>query len=104
MTESSSTAISVSWRRPLITGKGMHYEILISDSLSITAARVSVENFLQDDGEVVDYTVSGLRPFTNYVITVVTHNAVSDQDKENQDRRMVPVVSKTTEGGKSLKG
>ena len=103
VTDSSSTAISISWQRPLITGNGLHYEVLISDSLSITATRTSVESFLEDDGEVVDYTVSDLRPFTNYVITVVTHNAVSDLDLENEDRRKVPVIARTTEGGKSVR-
>ena len=97
---SDSTSIQVSWRRPQTAGKNLHYEVLLSESVSITASSVPVESSLQDSREVVDYTVSGLKPFTNYVITVVTHNAVSDQDKENDDRRRIQVVGRTTEGGK----
>ena len=41
------------------------------------------------------YSVSGLRPLTNYTIRVVSHNGVSDQDPEGEEERRCE-VSETT--------
>ena len=97
--DSDSDSILLTWRRPQTAGKNLFYEILLSDSASLTATLTPVEDFLEDNSEFVNFMVPNLRPFTNYVITVVTHNAVSDQDPQNADRRRVRVEGKTTEGG-----
>lgn len=100
--DSDSESIILTWKRPKTAGKNLFYEILQSDSVSITAIGTPVENSLEDDSELVNFAVPNLRPFTNYVLTVVTHNAVSDQNPENADRRRVRVVGKTTEGGEQM--
>ena len=41
------------------------------------------------------YSVSGLRPLTNYTIRVVSQNGVSDQDPEGEEERRCE-VSETT--------
>ncbi len=44
------------------------------------------------------YTVTGLVPFTSYIVRVTTHNGVSDQDP-NTHLRMCEVSNMTVEGG-----
>lgn len=61
-----------------------------------------IEDVLVDNGNNVAYTINGLRPFTNYTITVVSQNGVSDQDKVREFTRQVQVRGSTTEGGKSV--
>lgn len=62
-----------------------------------------VESSYQDSRRVVDYTISDLEAFSSYTIFVVTHNGVSGQDPENEDRRTAEVNGDTSEGGELRK-
>ena len=46
----------------------------------------------------VMFTVTGLIPFTSYIIRVTTHNGVSDQDPDNTNSRIAEVSNRTEEG------
>ena len=54
---------------------------------------------LRDDNNVVTYTLSGLVPFTLYMVRVTTHNVVSDQDPDNDLLRRCQIYGVTLEGG-----
>ena len=97
--ESDSNSITITWKRPSTAGKNLHYEILLCDTVSVVAAGRAVELSLENDQEIVTYTLFNLRAFTDYAIKVITHNSVSDQDPDNADRRIVLVGGKTKEGG-----
>ena len=43
----------------------------------------------------MQYSVSGLRPLTNYTIRVTVHNGVSDQDPGGEQRRWCEVSGVT---------
>ena len=43
----------------------------------------------------MQYSVSGLRPLTNYTIRVTVHNGVSDQDPGGEQRRRCEVSGVT---------
>ena len=48
------------------------------------------------------YTITGLRPNTQYVIRVTAENGVCDQEPTSLPERRIQIVSNTTEGGKSV--
>lgn len=96
--ETTNNSITITWNRPAVTGRSdFYYEILVSVSNERT--RTVVDSYYQDSRSMVDYTISDLRAFTSYAIFVVTHNGVSGQDQENEDRRTVQVTGDTKEGG-----
>ena len=43
--------------------------------------------------------ITGLKPITEYTITVTVVNGVSDQDMENEFKRRCELIVTTTEGG-----
>ena len=49
----------------------------------------------------MDHTIERLKADTTYNIKLSSHNGVSDQDLENNDRRTVVKRGRTTEGGES---
>ena len=83
--------IAVSWEHPLITGRGDYsYDIFYSDP-------ELPGKFIQHNLNpiILTYSVSGLRPLTDYTIRVVSHNGVSDQDPKGEKERRCE-VSETT--------
>lgn len=93
-----STSITVSWIRPVITGRSdFYYKINLSNLK--TGTKITVNNLYRNDRETVTYTIRDLRPVTRYEVTVATFNGVSDQDPTNDDRRVMSVTGSTTEGG-----
>ena len=90
-----STAITVSWTQPTTTGRpDFFYRVQHSDPNN-----VGQNNNLRDSGNEVTYTVSGLVPFTNYIVRMTTHNGVSDQDPDNH-LRQCQVTNGRVEGNK----
>ena len=80
--------ITVRWERSLITGRDdYHYNIYHSNpDIPGNFIRHNCNPVIKDSS-VVQYSVSGLRPLTNYTIRVTVHNGVSDQDPEGEQGR-----------------
>ena len=96
MISRTSTAINVSWTRPTTTGRpDFFYRVQYSDPNNV-GQFITVNDNLRDSGNEVTYTVSGLVPFTNYIVRVSTHNGVSDQDPDSH-LRQCQVTSMTRE-------
>ena len=57
---------------------------------------------LVDQGSTVSYEVTGLVPFTSYVLRVSVHNGVSDLDPNRAGGRVSEVASMTEEARKFL--
>lgn len=95
--DADSMSITLEWRRPLVTGRDdFYYQILVTE---LGKAEIVVDEMLVNGDSVVVHIVKGLRPFTNYSITVVTHNGVSGMDPDGAITRMVTIRAATTEGG-----
>ena len=100
MISRTSTAIIVSWTRPTTTGRpDFFYRVQHSDPNNVEQFIITVDDNLRDSGNEVTYTVSGLVPFTNYIVRVTTHNGVSDQDPDSH-LRQCEVTNRTVEGSK----
>ena len=91
-----ANTITVSWERPLITGRDdYYYDIFYSDpQIPGNFKKHNLNPFIKDY-PLVTYSVSGLRPLTGYTIRVVAHNGVSNQDPEGEEERRCE-VSETT--------
>ena len=90
--------MSVEWDKPLITGRDDYYYILeYTDGESVGSNQVI------NLSRVVSQQITGLKPVTEYVITVTVANGVSDQDKQNEVLRTCTLLVTTPEGGLSLK-
>ena len=75
-------SINISWEIPRNTGRDdFYYNVKYSDGDSIESNSV----FSQD--MVVQYSIDGLKPGTDYTITVTVENGVSDQDLQNEHLR-----------------
>ena len=96
---STDTTITLRWTRPLTTGRSdFFYKVFYSDPDSIGDFISSEDNLVTNSGTVT-YEVTGLVPFTSYILQVTTHNGVSDQDPDNSHLRVQDVSSSTMEGG-----
>ena len=92
---STNTTITLRWTRPLITGRSdFFYRVFYSDPNSIGDFISSEDNLVTNSGTVT-YEVTGLVPFTSYILQVTTHNGVSDQDPDNSHLRIQDIM----EGG-----
>ena len=90
--------MSVKWDKPLITGRDDYYYILeYTDGESVGSNQVI------NQSQVVSQLITGLKPVTEYVITVTVANGVSDQDKQNEVLRTCTLLVTTPEGGLNLK-
>ncbi len=88
--------MTLEWTRPEVTGRDdFYYTYQIFDSDHILPDTPITLPFTA-----FSYTEERLRPVTPYTFRIITHNGVSDQDKENAALRKVELVVKTKEGGK----
>ena len=87
-------SITVRWNRPAITGREDYYYNIHHSNPDLPGnftkfnanPHISTSHFLK-------YTVSGLRPLTNYTIRVTIHNGVSDQDPGGEEKRWCEVTA-----------
>ena len=87
-------SLNVQWERPEITGRDDYYYMLqYTDGESVGSNQVI------NQSQVVSQLITGLKPITEYTITVTVVNGVSDQDKENEFKRMCELMVTTTAGG-----
>ncbi len=99
-TANTSTSVTLEWTRPEVTGRDdFYYTYQIFDPdhiLPDTPRRLS----FNASSPTITYTEDRLRPVTPFTFRIITHNGVSDEDKENAALRKVELVVKTKEGGK----
>ena len=76
-----ANTITVMWERPLITGRDDFYYNIHHSNPDLQGSFLlhNINPFIKTS-PLVRYSVSGLRPLTNYTIRVSVLNAVSDQD------------------------
>ncbi len=85
------TSITLNWTRPEVPGRSNYYSIEHSDP--------DTGSFIEDNGryintgQTVSYTITGLRPFTQYTVRVTSHNRINGH-------AAVYLVTRTGEGGK----
>ena len=104
----SDTSVIIKWNRPEIIGRDDFYYIIkytdianLEDSLSNDPLSFR----LVDSASTVSFRLpsigSGLelKPNTDYIIKVIVHNGVSDQEPENEPLRKRDISVKTKEGG-----
>ena len=73
-----ATTITVRWDRPEIIGReDLYYNIFYSED-NQTFIQHNPRPYIKQD-VVVDYSLSGLKPLTLYIIRVTVENGVSDQ-------------------------
>ena len=90
-------SITVQWEKPIIIGRDDFYYILnYSDGES--GGLIQVIN----QSQVVSQQITTLKPSTEYTITVTVVNGVSNQDIENEFKRMCRIAVSTLEGGAYL--
>ena len=86
--------LDVQWERPAITGRDDFYYVLeYSDGESVGS------NLVINQSQVVSQLITGLKPATEYTITVTVVNGVSDQDQGNDFKRTCRLTATTVEGG-----
>ena len=86
--------LNVQWRRPDITGRDDYCYILAYDDGESVGSHIVIDN-----SEVVSQLITDLKPATEYTITVTVVNGVSDQDRENEFKRVCHLKTTTLEGG-----
>ena len=85
--------ISISWEIPANTGRDdFYYTVEYTDGESVESDTVFSQN------RVVQYSIDGLKPATDYIITVTVENGVSDQDSQNEYLRRCELRLTTQEG------
>lgn len=78
-TQSTSSTITLLWRRPTtMNGILRAYQITIKEHINVTMT-LNVTQHISED--TVTYTVTGLRPFTVYNITVSFGHEIGEQNK-----------------------
>ena len=86
--------LNIYWRRPDITGRDDYYYILAYDDGESVGSHSIINK-----SQMVSQLITDLKPATEYTITVTVVNGVSDQDKENEFKRMCHLRTTTLEGG-----
>ena len=85
--------VNISWSKPDDTGRDdFYYVVEYSDGESVGSVPVVSEE------RVVQYSIGGLRPATDYTFTVTVENGVSDQDAQNEYLRRCELKLTTQEG------
>ena len=86
--------MTVEWERPETIGRDDYYYTLrYTDGESVGSNQVI------NKSQVVSQVITGLKPITEYTITVTVVNGVSNQDMENEFKRRCELIVTTTEGG-----
>ena len=97
-----ANTIAITWERPLITGRDdFYYNIHYTDPDFPGEMGFIQHNhnpFIKDS-PLAQYSLSELRPLTNYTIRVTVHNGVSDQDPGGKEERMCQVSTTTGDIG-----
>ena len=94
------TSVTVTWTRPVVTGRSdFYYTLQYSDPDNIGAFLPVPPQRIDNQALTVTDSITGLQPNTPYIIRVTSHNGVSDQDKENAALRRVDIQVKMQEGG-----
>ena len=97
LTSVGAHSVNVEWERPHFTGRDDFYYVLqYTDGESVGSNQVI------NQSQVVSQLITGLKPVTEYTITVIVVNGVSDQDMENEVRRRCALVVATPEGGNCM--
>ena len=91
-----NNTITVRWMSPLITGRDDYfYNIYYSNPDSPGEFKQHNLNPFIRKYSLLQYSVSGLRPQTNYTIKVTVNNGVSDQDLGGEEERKCEVSATT---------
>lgn len=88
-------SIDISWEIPTNTGRDDFYYIV-----EYTDGESSESNLVFSQSRVVQYTIAGLKPGTDYTILVTVENGVSDQDAQNEHLRRCELRRTTLEDSK----
>ena len=91
-TSIQSTTVTIAWLQPSDTGgrSDIFYTVMIEgDDMSQT---------LPSTGNITTYTITDLTPSTNYDITVIAENGVSDQDSDVSDRSGFIMITTSSSG------
>ena len=99
-----ATTMTVRWNRPEITGRDdFYYNIFYSEN-NQTFVQHNPRRYIKKDFE-VDYSLSGLKPLTKYLIKVVVENGVSDQllDVSEENRKCEVFTGETGDTSKREK-
>ena len=83
-------SLDVQWERPAITGRDDFYYVL-----EYSDGEVVGSNQVINQSQVVSQLITGLKPATEYTITVTVVNGVSDQDRENEFKRRCRLTATT---------
>ena len=82
------------WNRPVITGREDYYYNIYHSNPDLPGNYTKFNtNPYISASSILQYTVSGLRPLTNYTIRVTVHNGVSDQDLAGEEKRWCEVTA-----------
>lgn len=98
--DTTTTSFGIQWDVPLVTGRPDYfYNVEYSNPNNIL-------QYIQHNQRKITntsiYPVTGLRPFTTYVIRVSVHNGVSGSDSANDAKRRLQISHTTMEGGQPL--
>ena len=99
-TSQTDTTITIRWERPGDGGRDDLYYIIEYRPQGSLGSFVRAGR--REDTGVMDYTytVMGLKPDTNYLITVTAENGVSDHERDLRGTRTVEIQALTREGCK----
>ena len=89
-TSIQSTTVTITWSQPSDTGgrSDIFYTVMIEgDGMSQT---------LPSTGNITTYAITDLTPSTNYDITVIAENGVSDQDSTSDVSARSSIIMVTT--------
>ena len=91
-----ANTITVMWKRPLTTGRDDYYYNVHHSNPDLQGSFLlhNINPFIKTS-PLVRYSVSGLRPLTNYTIRVSVLNGVSDQDTSGEEGRRCEVTAIT---------
>ena len=90
-----TTSITVSWSSPIETGgrSDIYYQIEYFPTNSQENRGVKYMRPTR-------YTITNLKPFTQYTVKVTAHNGVSDQDPDRSQSRTIEQTDRTLRDGK----
>ncbi len=91
-----SILVTISWSPPIDDGdrNDLSYNVIYTNG-SFNSPTVSVTNALQ-------YTITELTPSTQYIISVISVNGVSDQDPNTASRTTTITVTTANRGKKNM--
>ena len=95
--DTTDTTITITWNWPTTTGRSdFFYRVFQSDPSQPGRYILRRDNLVGQ----VSYQVTGLVPFTPYVLRVSVHNGVSDLDPDGAAGRVSEVTNMTGEARK----